>query len=130
VYPGPIGAVLTPLLHPEDSESRELAHASSLCGACVEACPVRIPLVDMLLGLRQRDASDLGPLKRAGFSTWSGLWSSRPGFAFTRIAARTVLPLARRARGGPGWAGAWLRTRTFPVRTAPTHKNGGRARDD
>jgi L-lactate dehydrogenase complex protein LldF len=129
VYPGPIGAVLTPLLHPEDSESRELAHASSLCGACVEACPVRIPLVDMLLGLRQRDASDLGPLKRAGFSTWSGLWSSRPGFAFTRIAARAVLPVARRARGGPGWAGAWLRTRTLPVRTRRT-RAGERARDD
>jgi L-lactate dehydrogenase complex protein LldF len=130
VYPGPIGAVLTPLLHPEDRESRELAHASSLCGACVEVCPVRIPLVDMLLGLRRRDASDVGPVKRAGFSTWSGLWSSRPGFAFTRIAASVALPVARRARGGPGWAGAWLRTRTLPVRTRRRTGLEKGARDD
>ena len=114
VYPGPIGAVLTPLLRPDESESRELAHASSLCGACVEVCPVGIPLVDMLLGLRRRDAADIGPVKRAGFSAWSALWSSRLGFASTRIAAKAVLPLARHARGGPGWAGAWLQTRTLP----------------
>jgi ferredoxin len=121
---------LTPLLQPEDRESRELAHASSLCGACVEVCPVRIPLVDMLLGLRRRDASDVGPVKRAGFSTWSGLWSSRPGFAFTRIAASVALPVARRARGGPGWASAWLRTRPLPVRTRRRTGLEKRACDD
>jgi L-lactate dehydrogenase complex protein LldF len=128
VYPGPIGAVLTPLLYPDDAASRELANASSLCGACVEVCPVRIPLVDMLLGLRRRDASDVGPVKRAGFSAWSGLWSSRLGFASTRIAAKAVMPLARRARGGPGWAGAWLRTRTLPGKPAPIPKDGGKRR--
>ena len=124
VYPGPIGAVLTPLLRPEDAESRELAHASSLCGACVDVCPVRIPLVDMLLGLRRRDAGDVGPVKRAGFSAWSELWRSRPGFAATRIAVGAALPLVRRVRGGPGWAGAWLRTRTIPAR--PVVKRGDR----
>ncbi|MDQ2960927.1 MAG: LutB/LldF family L-lactate oxidation iron-sulfur protein [Candidatus Dormibacteraeota bacterium] len=117
VYPGPIGAVLTPLLHPEDSESRELANASSLCGACVEVCPVGIPLVDMLLGLRRRDSSDIGTVKRAGFSAWSAAWGSTLGYASTRIAAKAVLPVVRRARGGPGWAGAWFRTRTLPAAT-------------
>jgi L-lactate dehydrogenase complex protein LldF len=126
VYPGPIGAVLTPLLHPDDSESRELAHASSLCGACVDVCPVRIPLVDMLLGLRRRDASDIGPIKRAGFSVWSGLWGSGLGFASTRFAAKAIIPLARRARGGPGWAGAWLRARSLPAR--PARQQGQRGR--
>lgn len=53
-YSGPIGAVLTPLLQQDDREAEELAYASSLCGACYEACPVKIPLHDMLVHLRQR----------------------------------------------------------------------------
>ncbi len=54
VYSGPIGAVLTPLLH----EDRELANASSLCGACYEACPVKIPLHDMLVYQRRRNVEE------------------------------------------------------------------------
>ncbi|QQE81398.1 iron-sulfur cluster-binding protein [Alicyclobacillus sp. SO9] len=53
VYPGPIGAVLSPLLNEGDKYS-DLPFASSLCGACSEACPVQIPLHDMLVHLRQR----------------------------------------------------------------------------
>lgn len=55
VYPGPIGAVLTPLLEPAEQAKTELADASSLCGACTEACPVKIPLHDMLVHLRARN---------------------------------------------------------------------------
>lgn len=51
VYPGPIGAVLTPILDGFDGWE-ELPFASSLCGACTEACPVKIPLHDMLVDLR------------------------------------------------------------------------------
>lgn len=54
VYPGPIGAVLSPLLHPENEQMQDLPYASSLCGACYEACPVKIPLHDMLVHLRAR----------------------------------------------------------------------------
>lgn len=53
-YSGPIGAVLTPLLQHDDREAEKLADASSLCGACYEACPVKIPLHDMLVHLRRR----------------------------------------------------------------------------
>ena len=59
VYSGPVGAVLTPLLN-HTSEAGELQEASSLCSACWEACPVGIPLQDMLLGLRRRRASTGG----------------------------------------------------------------------
>jgi L-lactate dehydrogenase complex protein LldF len=52
-YSGPIGAVITPLLK-GDEEARDLPYASSLCGACSEACPVGIPLHDLLLKLRNR----------------------------------------------------------------------------
>jgi L-lactate dehydrogenase complex protein LldF len=40
VYPGPIGALITPLF--QGSEFKDLPQASSLCGACYEACPVKI----------------------------------------------------------------------------------------
>jgi L-lactate dehydrogenase complex protein LldF len=68
VYPGPIGAVLTPLLEPERESKTELANASSLCGACTEACPVKIPLHDMLVHLRARNVEH----ERPG---WSERWS-------------------------------------------------------
>jgi L-lactate dehydrogenase complex protein LldF len=55
VYPGPVGAVLTPLLAGERfSEFADLPRASSLCGACHEVCPVDIPIEDLLLRLRAR----------------------------------------------------------------------------
>ncbi|MFI5627063.1 lactate utilization protein B [Nocardioides sp. NPDC051685] len=54
VYPGPIGAILNPLLkgvgHDEQTDS--LPYASSLCGACFEACPVRIDIPSVLVDLR------------------------------------------------------------------------------
>ncbi|WP_240647709.1 LutB/LldF family L-lactate oxidation iron-sulfur protein [Paenibacillus nanensis] len=53
-YSGPIGAVLTPSLNKNIMEWDDIANASSLCGACYEACPVKIPLHDMLVYLRNR----------------------------------------------------------------------------
>jgi L-lactate dehydrogenase complex protein LldF len=53
-YSGPIGAVLTPSLNKNVAEWDDIANASSLCGACYEACPVKIPLHDMLIYLRRR----------------------------------------------------------------------------
>jgi L-lactate dehydrogenase complex protein LldF len=51
VYPGPIGAILTPqLMHMEHAQS--LPFASSLCGACYEVCPVKINIPEVLLELR------------------------------------------------------------------------------
>jgi L-lactate dehydrogenase complex protein LldF len=117
VYSGPIGAVLTPLLHPDDKAARELSEASSLCGACWDACPVRIPLHDLLLELRQRDApGDATMARRAGFAGWSWLWGSRAGFALSRALTKIGLPLAGRRKRLPGWAGSWLRDRELPSR--------------
>ncbi len=53
-YSGPIGAVLKPALNKNVLEWDDVANASSLCGACYEACPVKIPLHDMLVYLRRR----------------------------------------------------------------------------
>ena len=78
-YNGPIGAVITPALAPEIAQFKELPHATSLCGACREACPVKIDLPRLLLDLR----SDLvqqgaGPTTEAlGIKSYSALMSSR-----------------------------------------------------
>jgi L-lactate dehydrogenase complex protein LldF len=52
VYPGPIGKILTPQTEGV-ARRQDLVHASSLCGACVEACPVEIPISELLVRLRR-----------------------------------------------------------------------------
>ena len=55
VYPGPIGAVLTPQLRGTTSDvDKSLPYASSLCGACFDVCPVRIDIPSLLVHLRTR----------------------------------------------------------------------------
>lgn len=55
VYPGPVGAVISPLLAGNRfPELADLPKASSLCGACNEVCPVNIPIPDLLLRLRDK----------------------------------------------------------------------------
>ena len=51
VYPGPIGAILTPLLEGVE-QAPTLPYASSLCGACYEVCPVKIDIPSVLVHLR------------------------------------------------------------------------------
>jgi L-lactate dehydrogenase complex protein LldF len=70
VYPGPIGAVITPLLMGKENAS-PLPFASSLCGACKSACPVDINIPDMLLMLR-RDLEDTQEdYWKVGMKAWS-----------------------------------------------------------
>lgn len=56
VYPGPIGAILNPLLRGVgvDEQTDSLPYASTLCGACFEACPVRIDIPSVLVELRSQ----------------------------------------------------------------------------
>ncbi|WP_168581797.1 lactate utilization protein B [Gephyromycinifex aptenodytis] len=55
VYPGPIGSILTPQLRGTTSAvDRSLPFASSLCGACFEVCPVRIPIPELLVYMRNQ----------------------------------------------------------------------------
>ena len=64
VYPGPIGAVVSPMLTGL-KEAKALPQASSLCGACREACPIKINIPRMLLELRHRTAESEDPAEKA-----------------------------------------------------------------
>jgi L-lactate dehydrogenase complex protein LldF len=94
VYPGPIGKIFTPQIEGIESAGY-LANASSLCGACVEVCPVKIPITDILLRLRRnyvrnknaRHWTDLdGGKSLMELMTWKG-WKqvlSQPGLYRTQ----------------------------------------------
>jgi L-lactate dehydrogenase complex protein LldF len=107
VYSGPIGAVLTPLLAGDHHEAAELANASTLCGACMDACPVEIPLQDLLLALRRRKADEAALAERTGWAAWSRSWSRPVAYRASLKAMSLGRPLARVAAMAPGlerWA--------------------------
>lgn len=95
VYPGPMGAVLTPLLL-DAPEAAEVPNASSLCGACWQACPVGIPLQDMLLSLRRDAAADASRATRLAWAAWAQAWSRpwtyRASLKLGSMGARMVDP--------------------------------------
>ena len=64
VYPGPIGAIVTPALVGL-KQAKDLPHASTLCGACRDACPVKINIPRMLLYLRHKQAESSDPEEKA-----------------------------------------------------------------
>ncbi|MFP4308986.1 MAG: LutB/LldF family L-lactate oxidation iron-sulfur protein [Desulfococcaceae bacterium] len=66
VYPGPIGEILTPQMTGLEA-SGELATASSLCNACEEVCPVKIPIPELIRRLRDEAYAARGTVKGAGY---------------------------------------------------------------
>jgi L-lactate dehydrogenase complex protein LldF len=117
VYGGPIGAVLTPLLVGFE-RAGDLPHASSLCAACSEVCPVRIPLHEHLLGLRRLTAEHAPSVERAAFGAWSRAWA-RPWMYrwFGRLSRVGQWPTARgrRVRRAPWPLSRWTRGRDLPT---------------
>ncbi len=105
VYPGPIGAVLTPLLQPT-ARAGELANASTLCGACFEACPVKIPLHDMLVHLRSRNVErgHAPRLEKPALKIYAWVFSSPTLFRLVGWMIRWV----QRITSGTGKRGKWL----------------------
>ncbi|MFJ6618769.1 lactate utilization protein B [Kitasatospora sp. NPDC091335] len=114
VYPGPIGAILTPQLRGTASPvDASLPYASSLCGACYEVCPVAIDIPEVLVHLRERVAGQGGhPLERAAMAA-AGFVLDHPAAltAAERLAGRTRSLHPRRL---PGPGRAWTDTRDLP----------------
>ena len=122
VYPGPIGAVLSPqLTGVEDNAS--LPYASTLCGACFDACPVRIDIPALLVHLRarhveQRRAEHRVPSPEAvAMAAASWVMSSAGRFAAAERAMRAGRLLGRRGRirSLPPPLSAWTGARDAPV---------------
>ncbi|GAA3405624.1 LutB/LldF family L-lactate oxidation iron-sulfur protein [Paenibacillus hodogayensis] len=121
VYSGPIGAVLTPLLHQDYKEAGQLAYASSLCGACYEACPVKIPLHDMLVQLRHRKVKlKMTPLaERIAFKSYATAFGSVTLYRLANKAAYWAQkPLLRGGaiRRAPAPLSGWTQSRFLPMK--------------
>ena len=105
VYSGPMGAVLTPLLVGLE-RAPSLPHASSLCGHCTAACPVKIPLHEYLLDLRRDLVEErIAPWwERLAFTLWSFAWSRPWSYRLTTTLARAGQPIGGAFGPGKAWA--------------------------
>ena len=119
VYPGPIGAVLSPQLTGV-ADNPSLPFASTLCGACLDACPVAIDIPSMLVHLRSRVVESEREHERlpaperllAASAAWA---MARPGrWARALRGARAGRLLGRIPAATPPLA-AWTATRDLPV---------------
>ncbi|WP_320669024.1 lactate utilization protein B [Patulibacter defluvii] len=127
IYPGPIGAILTPQLRGLNA-TPTLPWASSLCGACYEVCPVKIDFPTILVHLRGRvtaetNASGKGDharAERAAMRAIGRVMDSRRAYEAAQRAGRLGLALTRGGRGlaarAPGLKG-WTETRDLPAPT-------------
>jgi L-lactate dehydrogenase complex protein LldF len=125
VYSGPIGAVVSPMLT-SLPEARDLPHASSLCGACREICPVRIDIPRMLLHMRSElaegrvdpKAKSVPLMERLSMKAWRMSVASPMMLRISNRLGRILqMPLARAGRINklPPPLSGWTRHRTFPV---------------
>jgi L-lactate dehydrogenase complex protein LldF len=127
VYPGPIGAILTPLLS-DLRDHRSLPYASSLCGACYEVCPVKINIPEVLVHLRDRVTSEPPPDRhrlrsrvdpeRLAMQAVARVFASRRAYESAQRAARRGQgPFVRdgSVRQLPGPLGAWTSARDLPA---------------
>ena len=118
-YPGPIGAIISPHMLGLE-ETYPLAFASTLCGACVEVCPVKIPITDILVRLRneaQAKPDSIAATLRGsgaghtmlGSAVWRG-WSQ----VYSRLGLyrQTSWAMSRGRILSPTEQGAWTRSRT------------------
>jgi L-lactate dehydrogenase complex protein LldF len=132
VYPGPMGAVLTPSLI-GIAQAGHLPNASTFCGRCEEVCPVRIPLPRMMRAWREREFErHLSPATtRSALALWA-FFAKRPLlYGIATRAAAWLLHMAGRTRGRFGWlplARGWTRHRDFPAPEGKTFQAQWRGR--
>ena len=138
VYPGPIGAILSPQLtgldggtgdaHPNDS----LPYASSLCGACYDVCPVKIPIPDQLVRLRAEHVEAHADSHRVPTAEAASMravaWVMADAGRFAR-AGRAATKARKGIRGGkpvvplpPPFSG-WTASRDLPDLPAETFRD-------
>lgn len=121
VYSGPIGAVLTPL-YDGLAANQHLPQASSLCGACQAACPVKIQIPELLVQLREQLHHAPVPhsrLEHMSYRLWARMMRSPRMFRLaTWLASRTLGRWHRTTgwlRSLPGPLRGWTQKRDFPA---------------
>lgn len=124
VYPGPMGAVLTPSFIGVE-EAHHLPNASTFCGRCEEVCPMRIPLPRMMRHYRKKEfEAGLAPkAARYGLGLWS-FFAKRPAlYRWMTAAATRALAIMGGDRGRISrlpLGGAWTEFRDFPATEGKT----------
>lgn len=120
-YPGPIGLLATHMVRPDEKEALvDGPHASTLCGACLEACPLRIDIPRMLIALRKKGVEEKKvPLAERAFAAGYAALATRP------LAWRLALAASGKAaslvgRDGflpslPSLLGRWTGVRDLPA---------------
>ena len=132
-YPGPIGAILSPLMTGITSEENSsLPYASSLCGACYDACPVKINIPEILVHLRAEDVDSKRGKKKLpsqmdlmmkgaswAFSSGGHLGLLEKGLPLGRLAAGRKKKITKL----PGIAAGWTQSRDIPAPPAESFRD-------
>ncbi|HTZ45287.1 MAG TPA: lactate utilization protein B [Jatrophihabitans sp.] len=125
VYPGPIGAVLSPQLTGlgADPRNASLPYASSLCGACLQVCPVAIDIPSMLVHLRERSVAAVPHrAERAGLAALA--WTMAEPRRWRRVLRLARFGrLLRRLPVLPPPLSAWAASRDLPEPPAETFRD-------
>jgi L-lactate dehydrogenase complex protein LldF len=142
VYPGPIGAILNPLLHGvTDPHDAALPFASSLCGACYEACPVAIDIPTVLIEQRAAVVADkahhrIPTAESVAMKAAAWTFSDAKRFARAQRAASLGRGAAKHVSWLPGMLGGWTDSRSIPDIPAESFRawwartRGSQARDE
>ncbi len=141
VYPGPIGAVLSPQLTGitgGDDPNDSLPYASSLCGACFDACPVKIDIPNLLVNLRAQhteahaDTHRIPSAEQIAMAATAWAMSSPSRWARAQATTRAGRLLGRRRqviRALPAPLSAWTAARDLPRPPTETFRQWWAARD-
>ncbi len=126
VYPGPIGSIITTQLLGLKTAGK-LPFASTLCGACAEACPVKIDIPHQLLHLRKRIVSETSSAAKLAEGLMWKAWAFAMGgpwrYRLTMKAVRIGSSLAKFLPWHPLQLGAWTRGREIPKASGPAFRD-------
>ena len=125
VYPGPIGAILSPQLTGV-ADNASLPYASTLCGACFDACPVKIDIPSILVHLRNQAPHPRA--ERAAMAAAAYTMDHRKLYERAQRAAKLARIAGRRGRGLPPPLNGWTASRDVPAPPAQTFRDWWRSR--